>query len=114
MTDAVWGILIAVAFVFGVLGGFLAFKLIPIFKAKEASKKSEKIIHDAEIKADQIRKNAQIDAKQTVNELKQEAEKEISEIQSITDNNSQSVIKLEGSLKIGKILLTRFLYNGII
>ena len=79
MTDAVWGILIAVAFVFGVLGGFLAFKLIPIFKAKEASKKSEKIIHDAEIKADQIRKNAQIDAKQTVNELKQEAEKEIKE-----------------------------------
>ncbi|MCQ3035852.1 MAG: ribonuclease Y [Bacilli bacterium] len=79
MPDFVWGILVAVALLLGFAGGYLLVKFLPVFKAKEASKKSEKIIHDAEIKADQIRKNAQIDAKQTVNELKQQAEKEIKE-----------------------------------
>ena len=79
MPDLVWIILIAVALLVGFAGGFILVKFLPVFKAKEAAKQSEKIIHDAEVKADQIRKNAQIDAKQTVNELKQQAEKEIKE-----------------------------------
>ena len=67
------------ALIIGVILGILIYFSLPIFRAKEATKKAAKLIKDAEIKADHIVKNAQLDAKQTVYELKQEADKEIKE-----------------------------------
>jgi len=61
------------ALIIGVILGILIYFSLPIFRAKEATKKVAKLIKDAEIKADHIVKNAQLDAKQTVYELKQEA-----------------------------------------
>lgn len=75
----VWIILIAVALILGVTITFLLTKFIPAFKAKEADRKAEKIVRDAEIRAEQIRKNAQLDGKQAVAELRQEAERDIRE-----------------------------------
>ncbi len=62
-------------FLLGLGGGVGLFFLIPIFKAKEAFKKSEKTVKEAEIKAEHIVKNAELDAKQLVSEGKQELEK---------------------------------------
>jgi ribonuclease Y len=75
----VWIILIAVALILGVTITFLLTKFVPAFKAKEADRKAEKIVRDAEIRAEQIRKNAQLDGKQAVAELRQEAERDIRE-----------------------------------
>ena len=57
-------ILIVLALFVGALVTFALYKIIPALQAKNAAKKADKIIRDAEIKAEQIRKNAQIDGKQ--------------------------------------------------
>ncbi len=72
-------VLIIVALLLGVGLGLVAYHLIPIFNAKKAIKKSEKIVKDAETKGEHIVKNAQIDAKQMAYEMRLEAEKEIKE-----------------------------------
>ena len=79
MPDYVWGIIVALVLIFGLLGGFLICYLVPFFKGKRAQIKADKIINDAEIKAEHITKNAQLDAKQVVFEIKQEAEKDVKE-----------------------------------
>ena len=71
--------LIVIALIVGLALGFLLLKLLPVFKAKDASKKAEKILREAEIRSEQIRKTAQLDGKQAVAEMKHEAEKEIRE-----------------------------------
>jgi ribonuclease Y len=63
----------------GVALGILIIKLIPAFKGKNANKKAQTIIKEAETKAERIVKNAQLDGKQAAYEAKQEAEKEIKE-----------------------------------
>jgi ribonuclease Y len=78
--DLTIAILLSVlTFIVGVVAGIFIYFSLPIFRAKEATKRAGKLIKDAEIKADHIVKNAQLDAKQTVYELKQEADKEIKE-----------------------------------
>ena len=72
-------ILIVLALFVGALVTFALYKIIPALQAKNAAKKADKIIRDAEIKAEQIRKNAQIDGKQAVQEMRNEAEKDIRE-----------------------------------
>lgn len=72
-------VLIVVALLVGVALGFLLLGMIPSIKAKNANKKADKIIRDAEIRSEQIRKNAQLDGKQFIAELKQEAERDIRE-----------------------------------
>ena len=75
----VWLILVIAALIVGVAVTFILTKFVPAFKAKEADRKAEKIVRDAEIRAEQIRKNAQLDGKQAVAELRQEAERDIRE-----------------------------------
>lgn len=70
-------ILFIVLFVVGIIVGLVVFYLVPIFKAKTALKRADKIIADAEVKAGHIIKNAELDAKQKVIEGKQELEKEV-------------------------------------
>ena len=72
-------LLIILFLVIGLIAGFLICRLIPALKSKQATKKAEKIIKDAEIKGEHIIKNAQLDAKSTVYEMKLEAEREIKE-----------------------------------
>ncbi len=72
-------LLIILFLVIGLIVGFLICRLIPALKSKQATKKAEKIIKDAEIKGEHIIKNAQLDAKSTVYEMKLEAEREIKE-----------------------------------
>ncbi len=74
-----WIIFIVVALVAGLAIGFVLCKFLPSMRAKGASMKADKILHDAEIRAEQIKKNAQIDGKQIVIEMKQEAERDIRE-----------------------------------
>lgn len=70
-------VLIIVLFFVGLGLGAVGFYFVPVFKAKSALKKADKIIRDAEIKAEHITKNAELDAKQKVIEGKQELEKEV-------------------------------------
>lgn len=72
-------VLIVVAFFVGILLGLLVFYLVPVFKAKEALKKADKIKYDAEIKADHIIKNAELDAKEATIAAHQEADRQIKE-----------------------------------
>ena len=72
-------ILIVLALFVGALVTFALYKIIPALQAKNAAKKADKIIRDAEIKAEKIKKNAQIDGKQAVQEMRNEAEKDIRE-----------------------------------
>ncbi len=72
-------LLVVLAFLIGLGLMFALFKLVPVFRNKQASKKAERIIKDAEIKSEHIIKNAQLDAKTVTYEMKLEAEKEIKE-----------------------------------
>lgn len=71
--------LIVLALVLGIGLGLLGFFLIPVFKAKKALSRSDKIIRDAEIKAEHIIKNAELDAKQNSIETRNEADKQVKE-----------------------------------
>ena len=72
-------IFVPVSFVVGIIVMFLIGKFVPAFQTKQANKKADKIIRDAEIKGEQIRKNAQLDGKQTIAEMRREAERDIKE-----------------------------------
>ncbi|MGI6714048.1 MAG: ribonuclease Y [Bacilli bacterium] len=71
--------LIVIALIVGVILGLIGFYLLPIFKAKKALSKADKITRDAEIKADHIIKNAELDAKQNSIEMRNETDKQIKE-----------------------------------
>jgi ribonucrease Y len=72
-------ILIIVALLIGIGVGIAIYALVPVFQAKKALKRANKIIKDAEIKGEHIIKNSQLDAKQAIYEMKQEADREIKE-----------------------------------
>ncbi len=91
-------ILIVVALLVGIGGTILVIFLVPKFKEKTSKKKTEKIIHDAEIKADHIIKNAQYDGKQTVNEMKAQAEKEIKERKKEIDQSENRLLQREQNI----------------
>jgi ribonuclease Y len=92
-------LLVILSLFFGVGLGILIFFLMPIFKAKEASKRSSKIIRDAEIKAEHLLKNAQLDAKQTVHEMKQDADREIKERKSEVNQFENKLMQREQSIE---------------
>ncbi|HKM10767.1 MAG: ribonuclease Y [Bacilli bacterium] len=71
--------LIVLSLIFGIVLGLIGFYLIPIFKAKKALSRADKIIRDADIKAEHIIKNAELDAKQNSIEMRNEADKQIKE-----------------------------------
>ncbi len=79
MDTTAWVLLVIFAFIVGILLGLLLFYLVPVFKAKEALKRADKIKLDAEIKADHIIKNAELDAKQAMIEANNEADRQIKE-----------------------------------
>jgi len=79
MQTFTWIMLSIITLVIGFAIGFFLLKFLPVMKAKEASRKADKILRDAEIRAEQIKKNAQIDGKQLVAEMRQEADKDIRE-----------------------------------
>lgn len=72
-------LLIVIAVIIGIALGLFLSTLVPVLKAKNASRKADKILKDAEIKSEHIIKNAQLDAKTTTYEMKLQAEKEIKE-----------------------------------
>jgi ribonuclease Y len=89
---------VILALLTGVGLGILIYFNLPIFRAKEASKKALKIVKDAEIRADHIVKNAQLDAKQTVYEMKQEADKEIKERKAEVNQYENKLLQREQTI----------------
>ena len=70
--------LITVGLLCLIIGG-VVIRIIPFFGYKDALKKNQKIIKEAENKSEQISRNAQVEGKTLVYEMKVEAEKEIKE-----------------------------------
>lgn len=93
--NILWAILFALG---GLIIGALVVFFIPFFKNKNAEKKAEKIVRDAEIKAGHITKGAQLDGKQIIQEMKNEAEKEIRERKSEIQNQENKLNQREQSL----------------
>jgi ribonuclease Y len=77
LDNYVYWILIAAAFVVGLILAFVLFHFLPGLKARNGDKEAKQILHDAEIKAERLAKNAEIDAKQAAFEMKQQAQNEI-------------------------------------
>ena len=89
---------VILALLTGVGLGILVYFNLPIFRAKEASKKALKIVKDAEIRSDHIVKNAQLDSKQTVYEMKQEADKEIKERKAEVNQYENKLLQREQTI----------------
>lgn len=98
-------VLIIVLFFVGLGLGALGFYLVPIFRAKVALKKAEKIIKDAEIKAEHITKNAELDAKQKVIEGKQELDKEVKQRKADLEETKRLISEREKAVERRDLVL---------
>lgn len=98
MESSIAIILIVVALIVGVGLGLLGFYLIPVFKAKKALKRADKIIKEAENKSEHLLKTAQLDAKQAAYETRLEADKEIKEKKSELSQQENKLFQREQAI----------------
>jgi len=98
MKTETWILISVAALIVGLIIGALVIWLVPFFRTQRAKNKSEKIIHEAEIKAEHIEKNARIDAKTTINEMKASAESEIRERKEVVIDSERKLDAREAQI----------------
>ncbi len=99
-------ICLAVGIVFLILGG-LVVRLVPFFGFKNAKKKIDLSLKDAEIKANQIIKSAQLEGRATALELQKQADKEIKERKDQVLELEKAIISREQGIDVRDLMVKK-------
>lgn len=100
-----WPLFLVVGLLVGIVVGGICVRIIPFLGYKNALKKNDNILKDAEIKANQIVKSAQIEGRAAALELKVAADKEIKEKKDQILEIEKKIVQREQAIDVRDLMV---------